>query len=165
MDNSRIVTVCCSMSDKAKLPAAISPVKEATKAIHTLGLNFTLKLWAECLALMGVYYAWPLPEANSTSMLDLYCLWPACPCLSWSVMVHTCHVCVNLSLHSGLPSRWCCTLIVALYRCNSGLGMSHGTKLFSLHEIFKCAHFKFFGTWPQARMYISIHTLSQMQSR
>ena len=29
---------------------------------------------------------WPLPEANSTIVRNLYRLWGACPCLSWSAV-------------------------------------------------------------------------------
>ena len=47
--------------------AAISPVKETTMATFILGLNFTLKLWAESLVLMSVNYAWPLPEVTSST--------------------------------------------------------------------------------------------------
>ena len=90
---AEFVTVCCPMSVITKLCAAFSLVKEATKVTHLLGLNFTLKLWAESLALMSVDYAWALPEA-------------ACPCLSWSaVAMHA----FNMSrLCSGLPLRWHC---------------------------------------------------------
>ena len=43
-------------------------------ATHTLGLNFTLTLGAESLALISVDYAQPLPEVNSTTVRSLYCL-------------------------------------------------------------------------------------------
>ena len=54
-------------------------------ATHTLGLN--VMSWIskayEC------HYAWPLPEANATTVRDLMVLyhpWAACPCLSWSAV-------------------------------------------------------------------------------
>ena len=56
-----------------------------------------------------------LPEVNWTTVRNLYRLWAACPCLSWSAV--SCHACVNLSrLHSGFLSRWRCALAVALHR-------------------------------------------------
>ena len=60
--------------------------RKATKATHTLGLNCTMKLWAESLVLMSVGFAQPLPEVNANSVCDLHRLWTACPCLSWSVV-------------------------------------------------------------------------------
>ena len=100
---------------------------------NTLGLNFKLKLWAE---LSGTYEdAWPLPEANSTIVCNLYRLWAACPFLS--VMVRSCHACLNLShLRSGfLLGR----------RCALAVGPSSTARWYktSLREIFKCAHLKF----------------------
>ena len=46
-------------------------VRTSTTATQTLGLNFTLKSWAESLALMSVDYAWPteLPEDSLVSSL------------------------------------------------------------------------------------------------
>ena len=32
------------------------------------------------------HYAWPLPKANSTTVIWPYRLWAACPCLSWSTV-------------------------------------------------------------------------------
>ena len=52
---------------------------------------------------MCVDYAWDLAEANSTTVRDLYCLWAACPCLSWSAVCHTSFL--------GLPSRRRCALV------------------------------------------------------
>ena len=96
---ARFVTVCCTMSVVSKTSCrqavqlsmiiatcwqipAISPVKEATKSTHTLGLSFKLKLWAESLVPMSVDYAWPFrPEVTSTTVRNLYHMWAACPCL------------------------------------------------------------------------------------
>ena len=76
-----------------------------------------------------------LPEANSTTVRDLYCLWAACPCLSWSTVamralswvVFVPRVSLTPTLCSGSsPSpTW------------QRLGMK------GLHEIFKYANLKF----------------------
>ena len=95
---AEFVTICCSMSVVMKLCADISMVKEATKATHTW-----TKLHTEVLSWISSLcddYAWTFPEANSTTVCDLYHLWAARPCLSWSAVA----LCVfNMScLHSGL---------------------------------------------------------------
>ena len=46
----------------------LQPFLRSITATHMLGLNFTLKSLAESLALMSVDYAWPLPEATSTTV-------------------------------------------------------------------------------------------------
>ena len=52
---------------------------------------------------------WSLPEANSTTVRDLMIL--SVSSLPFSVMVHSCHACVNLSrLRSRLPSHRRCAL-------------------------------------------------------
>ena len=88
----------------------------------TLSLNFTLELWGEFLMLMSVDYAWTLPEANSTTVRDLYCLWAACPCQSWSTVamralswvVFVPRASLTPTLCSGSsPSQW---LIQELWR-------------------------------------------------
>ena len=111
---------------------------ETTTATHTFGLNFILKLWAESLVLMSVDYAWPLPETNSTTVCNLYCLWVACPCLSLSAVA----MCALHRLRSGFPSSWCWALAVALHWQGAGHETIRGHSL-SLHEISKCSHFKF----------------------
>ena len=97
----------------AKLHATISPVKEAAMATHMLGLNFTMKSWAE--SLHGAYechYAWLLPEANSTTVRNLTV--PSVSSLPLSVMVRSCHGCIHMScLRSRLLSCWHCTLALA----------------------------------------------------
>ena len=80
-------------------------------ATHTLGLNFTLKLGAESLALISVDYARPLPEVNSTTVRNLYRLGPACPCLSWSTVA----MCVLSRLYSGFLSCQHYSLALALH--------------------------------------------------
>ena len=72
--------------------------------LHTLGLNFTVKLWAESPVLASVNYAWPLPGPNS----DNYCAWfvPSLSSLPFSVMVCSCQGHIKLScLHSGFLSH------------------------------------------------------------
>ena len=95
-----------------------------------------------------------LPEANSTTVPDLYCLWVACPCLSWST-VATCAL--TWVVFIPRTSHWCCALAVVLHRRDSGLGISHARKTtFSIHEILHL--FKIYSIWPQAD--IHTHTLT-----
>ena len=87
------VTVCCSMSMVSKtVCAAISAVKKPT-TLHTctLGLNFTMKSWAESLALMSVIiiHGPHLKQTQLLCMIWRYRLWAACPCLSYSVVAFT----------------------------------------------------------------------------
>ena len=133
-----IFTVCCSMSVVSKTScsqavdivvtrynhtcwqiAVTSPVKEVTTATHKLGLNFTLKSWTKSLALN---YECRLCMALEFSDLNYTC--NSVPCLNslpLSVMVHSCHACVNLScLCSELLSRQCCILAVVLHQQCTG---------------------------------------------
>ena len=92
--NHHCMHVCCSMSVVSKTPCSQAAsiygennttvltryrwsVRTSTMATQTLGLNFTLKSWAESLALMSVDYAWPteLPEDSLVSSLP--CRWRA----------------------------------------------------------------------------------------
>ena len=106
-----------------------------------------------------------LPEANSTSYCrrDLYCR--PVSSLPLSVMVCSCHACVNLRVvFVSWALRRHCTLAVALYRHDSGLGISHARNhliTFGLHEILKCAHLKF-TVYGRKQTYTQ---LPQMQSR
>ena len=69
------------------LCVAISQVKEATTATHTLELNFTMKSWAESLVLMSVIMHGPyLKRTHLLCVIWWYCLWAACPCLSLSTV-------------------------------------------------------------------------------
>ena len=88
---------------------------------------------------MSVDYAWPLPEANSITVHNLYPT--SVSSLPLSVTIPSSYVCVNLSrLCSGFLSGRRCTLAVALHWQRAG----HGTirKRLSLREIFKCAHLR-----------------------
>ena len=102
-----------------------------------------------------------LPEANSTSYCrrDLYCR--PVSSLPLSVMVCSCHACVNLRVvFVSWALRQHCTLAVALHRHDSGLGISHARnhlRTFGLHEILKCTHFKF---TVYGRKQTDIHTTS-----
>ena len=86
MDKSRI---WCSMSKISKtLCSHFSGQGSYYSYTHTW-----TKLHNEVMSwIFGAYechYAWPLPEANSTTVCDLtvpYHLWTACPCLSWSTV-------------------------------------------------------------------------------
>ena len=81
--------------------------------------------------------------------------------LPLSVMVRSCHACVDFVL--GLPSRRRCALAVALHRRDSGLGLSHGRnypRMFSLHELFKCAHLIKFTVGLYGRIQTYVHTTS-----
>ena len=95
-----------------------------------------------------------LPEANSTTVRDLYCLWAACLCLSWSAVVMRA---LTWVVFIPRASRRCCALAVALHWRDSGLGISHARnypRTFSFHEIFKCARLQFYSIWLQT----DIHT-------
>ena len=130
---------CCSMSvpqrGKQYFVQPFFSVNEATKATHTLLLNFTLKLWAEFLTLVSVDYSLDLPEANST-VRDLSLSVSSLPL---SVMVRSCHACVVFVPHVSFT---------ATLRSGSGpsptrqLGISHARNYLRTfgHEIFKCVH-------------------------
>ena len=84
---AEFVTVCCSMS-MVLLCAAISSVNKATKATYTLWLNFN---WSYELNFSRLWVL--IMQVRTWSELkycqachDLYCLWAACPCLSWSAI-------------------------------------------------------------------------------
>ena len=82
---------------KAKLHAAISPVKEVTTATHILGLNFTMKSQAESLALMSVIMDGPyLKRTQLLCVTWRYHLWAACTWLSWSAVTFSRSISVEL---------------------------------------------------------------------
>ena len=60
-----------------------------------LRLNFTLKLWAKFLTLMSVNYAWTY--LKRTQLLSAWFSVLSVSSLSLSVIVRSCHACVNLS--------------------------------------------------------------------
>ena len=93
MDNNRICHRLLTFHERGK-QYFMQPFLQSMKLLR-LSLNFILKLWAEFLALMNVDYAWTYLKANSTTVRDLYCLWAAC--LPLSVIVRSCHACINLS--------------------------------------------------------------------
>ena len=83
-----------------------------------------------------------LPEANSTTVHDSYCLWVASHCVSWSAVAMCA---LTWVIFVPWASRSCWALAVALHRCDSGLGISHAwnyLRIIGLHEIFKCAYLK-----------------------
>ena len=93
---AEFVTACCSMS----------VVSNYTLCSHFFGqwsywgyTNTFTKLHTGVMRWISCAYecrlCMDLPEANSTTMRDLYCLWAAC--LPLSVMVRSCQACVNLS--------------------------------------------------------------------
>ena len=102
-----------------------------------------------------------LPEANSTTVRNLYCLWAACPCLSWSTVAMRA---LTWVIFIPQASCWCCAPVVGLRRRGSTLGLLHARnypRTFGLHKIFKYAHLKF-------TVYGRKHTYTQlppMQSR
>ena len=77
-----------------------------------------------------------------TQLLCVICTVCEQPVLS--VMVRSCHACVNLSrLCSSGFTPTLRSAVVALHRRCSALGLSHARnypRTFGLHEIFKCAH-------------------------
>ena len=87
-----------------------------------------------------------LPEANSTTVRDLYCLWAACPCLSWSAVAMRALITwvVFVPQASFTPT---------LMRQRAG----HIACTKGLHEIFKYAHLKF---TVYSRKHTYIHTTS-----
>ena len=96
-----------------------------------------------------------LPEANSITMHDLYCLWAACPCLPWSTVAMCALTWVVFvpwafftpTLHSGSSP--------SLTRQQTGHIAC--AKLPCLHEIFNYIHsFKICSIWPQTY----VHTTS-----
>ena len=99
---------------------------------------------------------WALAVAlhRSTDSRD----YPSVSSLPLSVMVRSCHMCINLSrLHSGFLAgrRW--ALAVALHH---GTNSRDYPRMFSLREIFKCAHLKF---TVYGRKQTSKHTHAHVQ--
>ena len=81
------VTVCCSMSMVSKTSCSHFSIQGSYYGytLHTLGLNFTMKSWAESLALMSVIMHGPyLKWTQLLYVIWRYRLWAACPSLSWS---------------------------------------------------------------------------------
>ena len=110
--------------------AAICLGIKAATAIHTYGLNFTLKLWAESLVL----YACPLLNYNVQFVLFV-------SRLPLSVIVRSCHVSITSSL---LRVSFMQTLSSGSSPSLTGGGHKtiRGCSL-SLRGISKCACFKF----------------------
>ena len=120
--------------------AAIYPVKKATTATHAcIKLHTEVMSWIsgtyECRFCMAL-----TSKANSTTVRNLYRLWAACPCLSWSAvaMRALCRLC------SSFPSHRCCTLCGSSPSPIAGWGRDYRS---SVREISKCAHliFKVYG--------------------
>ena len=152
MDNSKIVTVCCSTS-----------VVSNTLCSHFFGQwsywgythAFTLELWGEFLTLMGVDYAWTC--LKRTQLQFMICtVWAACPCLSrsavamrvltWVVFVPRASFMPTLrSGSSPSPTRQWAGHIA----CTKGL-----------HEIIKYAHLKF-TVYGRKHTYIHTHNFRQ----
>ena len=85
-----------------------------------------------------------LPEANSTTVHNLY---RDCLCrssLSLSVMVRSCHACVNLSRlrFSGFTPTLRSGSDPSLTQQWAGHAQNY-PRTFGLHKIFKCAYLKF----------------------
>ena len=96
-----------------------------------------------------------------------YCTWFALSVssLPLSVMVHSCHSCVNLSRlrSSGFTPTLRSGSSPAPTRQRAGISHARNfQRTFGLHEIFKCAHLKF-TVYGCKQTYI--HTTSAMQSR
>ena len=131
MDDSRICHCLLLRHERGKQYF----VQPFLRSVKLLRLHVTLKLWAEFVALMhGCRLCMDLPEANSTTVRDLYCLWPDC----------LCHACV---IFVPRASRRRCTLAVAFTDATAGWAYRvlarNYPRTFGLHEIFKCAHLKF----------------------
>ena len=79
------VTVCCSMGTVSKILCSHFSDKGRYYGCTHAGLNFTMKSGAESLVLMSVIMHGPyLKQTQLLCMIWQYCLWAACPCLSWS---------------------------------------------------------------------------------
>ena len=83
---AEFVTVCCSMSVVSNTLCShffgqwsYWGYTHALTKLHTEVMSWISRAH-ECRLCMD------LPEANSTTLRDLYCLWVACPCLSWSAV-------------------------------------------------------------------------------
>jgi len=88
MDNSRIfVTVCCSMSMVSKTSCSRFSGQQSQYGYTHAWTNFIMKSWAESQALMSVIMHGSYlkrTQLRHTGVFWWYCLWAACPCLSWS---------------------------------------------------------------------------------
>ena len=106
---------------------------------------------------MSVDYGWTyLKRTPLYCRRDLYCLWVACPCLSWSTVAMCA---LTWVVFVPRASRRRCALAVPLHRRDSGLGISHARKLRSVFmKYLKMRLFKIFGIWPQADIHTYIHT-------
>ena len=96
-----------------------------------------------------------LKQLTSSNVHTLYCLWAACPCLSWSIVAIcalTWVVMIPGSFHAN-AMLW----QVALH----WLWPEH--MMFSLHKIFKCARLNFI--WPQASKQAKYTCTCAIQSR
>ena len=99
----------------------------------TLGLNFTMKWWAESLVLMSFIIHGPcLEQTHLLRIIWWYCLWPACPCLSWSTVALSRSIGVEL-----VHWTWICFSTCA-----------------NLKSFISACSFQTFGIWSQA----DIHT-------
>ena len=80
-----------------------------------------------------------LPDANSTTVCDLYCLWAACPCLSWSaVAMRALTWVVFVPRASFTPTQHSGSSPSSTQQWEWHIPCTKG-----LHEIFKYAHLKF----------------------
>ena len=136
----------------------------------------------------GCWLCMDLPEANSTTVHDLYCLWAACICLSWPAVVMRA---LTWVVFIPWASCWRCALAVALHWRDSRLGISHARNYPSvflkylnapvayepplhLRKLCVCVYvcmyvfaalisswmcsFKIYGIWPQAYIHTYTHT-------
>ena len=85
MDNNRICHCLLTFHERGKQYFVQSFLR--SMKLLRLSLNFTLKLWAEFLALMNVDYAWTyLKRTQLQCVICTVCEQPACLCLSWSAV-------------------------------------------------------------------------------
>ena len=134
------VTVCCSMTVVSKTLCS-----HFSSQGSYYGYTYT---WTKLVMswISGAYechYAWPLHEANSTTVRDLTV--PSVSSLPLSVMVHSCHVCINLSrLHFRLLSHRHCALAGSPLPTAGWEWQDYEPlRTFYLREMFKCTHLKF----------------------
>ena len=105
------VTVCCFMSMVSKTSCSNFTCQGSYYTTHTLGLNFTIKSWAESLALMSVIMHGPY--LKRTQLLCVIwrsmtiCEQPALVCHGSQSRFHRTWICFsNFEIHSLIYDMW-----------------------------------------------------------
>ena len=81
------ITACCFIMVSKTSCSNFSGQGSYYSYTHTFGLNFTMKSWAEFLALMNdIMHGQYLTQTQLLYLIWWYRLWAACPCLSSSAV-------------------------------------------------------------------------------